>query len=456
MAAWLDSPVQHGPVQHGPVQHGHGPGARLDAAISVTGTKTIEYGGYVIAVPAAWPVYELAARPHLCVRYDRHAVYLGRPGPDQHCPAHLVGRTESVRIDGAAAGAAVIYQRGTGAAQRWPVRRWPARRRPTQSRIVRDTVDRELGLIIARPSLSVTATYANDPAMAERMHRQRARLPPGTRRPRAPRTALHARRAGPAKRHGGAGAPHPRQGLGTCPGAGPRRRTVHRPMAGFDTCTAPSIGAMRAWRPFYQAVAIYIGGMNMACAQGNLSARWVRQVKAMGWHLIPTYVGLQPPCDRFGGKIRRRHAAREGAAAAADAVARARELRLRRHAPIYFDMEGYNSNRKRCRRAVLTFLDAWTRRVRGLGYTSGVYSSAGSGAQDLGAARSVGGHRLARPETIWFALWDGHRNLRAAPYLLASWWPADRRIKQFRGSHWQRHGRFRLDIDRDEVFGAVY
>jgi hypothetical protein len=76
--------------------------------------------------------------------------------------------------------------------------------------------------------------------------------------------------------------------------------------------------------------------------------------------------------------------------------------------------------------------------------------------QDLGAARSVGGHRLARPETIWFALWDGRRNLRAAPYLLTSWWPADRRIRQFRGSHWQRHGRFRLDIDRDEVFGAVY
>ncbi len=470
--------VQRGLISPRPGQRGPGPGGRPYAAVSdVTSTKTIEYGGYVIDVPATWRVHELAAQPHLCVRYDRHAVYLGHPGPDQRCPAHLVGRTESVRIDGAAVAAAATFQRGAGATG-------DAQDRPARPRvIVRDTVGHELGLIIARPGLSVTATYANDPAVVERIigSVRAASRAPGPSRP-VPGLPHTGPGRPPGRPHAAPGHPHRAPGrVSRAPGRPPARRSViaalalparartgahaqvqdhsyrvHRPVAGFDTCTAPSIAAMRAWRPFYKAVAIYIGGANMACDQGNLSAQWVRRAKAMGWDLIPAYVGLQPPCDRFGGKIRPGRAAREGAAAASDAVALARGLRLRRHAPIYFDMEGYNAAKKRCRRAVLIFLDAWTRRIRALGYTSGVYSSAGSGAQDLGAAHSIAGHRLARPETIWFALWDGRRNLRGAPYLLDSWWPANRRIKQFRGDRWQRHGRFRLDIDRDEVFGAVY
>jgi hypothetical protein len=33
---------------------------------------------------------------------------------------------------------------------------------------------------------------------------------------------------------------------------------------------------------------------------------------------------------------------------------------------------------------------------------------------------------------------------------------AERGIREGSFPGWQRHGRFRLDIDRDEVFGAVY
>src|SRR5260370_2998151 len=156
-----------------------------------------------------------------------------------------------------------------------------------------------------------------------------------------------------------------------------------------------------------------MGGGKRGCDQVNLSAVGVRRVKAMGWSLIPTYVGLQPPCDRFGGRIRPKRAASEGAVAAVDAVALARGLHLRRHAPIYFDMEGYPA-RKRCRRAVLTFLDAWTRRLRARRYTSGVSSSAAAGAQDLGSTRSIRGHPPAQPATLWFALWDGPPPVRAS------------------------------------------
>ena len=40
-----------------------------------------------------WPVYRLDRDPTQCVRYDQHAVYLGRPATNQQCPAHLIGRT---------------------------------------------------------------------------------------------------------------------------------------------------------------------------------------------------------------------------------------------------------------------------------------------------------------------------------------------------------------------------
>src|SRR5690606_2353982 len=61
---------------------------------------------------------------------------------------------------------------------------------------------------------------------------------------------------------------------------------------GFDTCTAPSVSAMRAWLASpYRAVNIYFGGNNRACTQPNLTAGWVSDVTAQGWRLIPTYFG---------------------------------------------------------------------------------------------------------------------------------------------------------------------
>ncbi len=433
------------------------------AAIAATGTKKVEYDGYVINVPAGWPVYLLSGQPTRCVRYDRHAVYLGTPGPDQQCPAHLVGRTDTVQIDGGE-GQAVVHQRGVALAS---VPGSSAHR----GMIVRDAQGREVALTIERPRLSIVATYANDPAVVEwiisSVHGAGS-APAGPLAPGAslPRLALAAENVAPGRAvredtaravaAGVVAAGVVAAGVVAAGTEGARARRARRPLAGFDTCTAPSIPAMRAWRPYYEAIGIYIGGVNRACDTGNLSARWVRRVKGMGWSLIPAYVGRQPPCDPFSVKIKPRWAASEGAAAANDAVILARGLRLHRHAPIYFDMEAYNSASRKCRTAVLTFLDAWTRRLRARGYVPGVYASAASGARNLGGTARIAGHRLARPQSIWFALWDGHVNLRGQPYLRPSWWPRGRRIKQFRSNRWQKHGGFRLDIDRDEVFGAVY
>jgi hypothetical protein len=234
------------------------------------------------------------------------------------------------------------------------------------------------------------------------------------------------------------------------------KATSSTPMLGFDTCTAPSLQAMQAWRRSYSVAAIYIGGAEMACDYGNLSASWVKAVKAMGWSLIPLYVGLQAPCNSFSSEIQPSQAAPEGTSAAKSAVADAQSFGLGSGAPIYFDMEAYDSGNGGCRNSVLSFLNQWTREIHALGYVSGVYSSAASGAEDVGNATSVYGHPMAKPDAMWFALWDNKANVTGTPYLLNSWWNPDRRIKQYQGGHSVKVGGIKLNIDSDWVEGPVY
>jgi Domain of unknown function (DUF1906) len=211
---------------------------------------------------------------------------------------------------------------------------------------------------------------------------------------------------------------------------------------------------MRAWKRRYSVIGVHIGGQNMACGYGNLSASWVRSVHSMGWSLLPLYVGLQAPCGPFPGKINRRSAASQGKSAADSAVADAANFGMGRETPIYFDMESYNDSNGRCRSAVLTFLDAWTRELHARHYASGVYSGAASGVSDLVRTRTINGHPLARPDALWFALWDNKGNLTGAPYLPARRWAADR-VKQYAANKRQKIGGYTLNIDADRVGGAV-
>ena len=174
--------------------------------------------------------------------------------------------------------------------------------------------------------------------------------PPGAHAELGPRTA----EAGPAA---------DRPGAGQQPVARAHPVRAGPAMAGFDTCAAPSLPTMKAWRAKYAATAIYIGGQMMACGQSNLSASWVQQAKAMGWALMPTFVGLQAPCDSFSGKINAKQAASQGTAAASQAVTAASSYGLGTGSPIYYDMEAYDHTNAGCRTAVLTFLDAWTRQL---------------------------------------------------------------------------------------------
>src|SRR5438552_11744036 len=155
---------------------------------------------------------------------------------------------------------------------------------------------------------------------------------------------------------------------------------------GFDTCSAPSLASMQSWLASpYRAIGIYLGGINRACPDGNLSSAWTASVVASGWNLLPLYVGLQAPCVSQAGLalINPSTAAADGSAAADDAVSRAGAFGLAQGSPIYFDLEGYKTNSPACTQAVQSFLGGWVTRLKSLGWLAGVYGSAASTIRDL-------------------------------------------------------------------------
>jgi Domain of unknown function (DUF1906) len=473
-------PVTAKPVTAKPVT------SKPAAAKVPAATKMVAFDGYTFDVPATWPVYRLGRGSTQCVRYDIDAVYLGVPGTNQQCPAGLVGQADTVSI----APCAQAVPSGYPAAQ-------------LQSAEVGGSPDQQA-------ALSVSTTYGTDPgAVGQVLQSMRTAKTgaPAALHQSAPATGTAApTTAQPGECSGSVAGSSPSQagtspspaGTGsaaTQPSGGPSAAagatlpakpsasptsakpsasptsakptpkptsTAHltakstAPLPGFDTCTAPSVSAMKAWRKTYSAAAIYIGGQEMACDYGNLSASWVKSVRAMGWSLIPIYVGLQAPCNSFSQEINPAHAAPQGTTAATTAVSDAKGLGLGQGGPVYFDMEAYNGGNTTCRNSVLSFLNEWTRQLHALHYLSGVYSSAASGAQDLGSATTVYGRALAKPDSMWFALWDNKANTAGTPYLLSSWWNPGRRIKQYQGAHWVKAGGVKLDIDSDWVQGAVY
>ena len=222
---------------------------------------------------------------------------------------------------------------------------------------------------------------------------------------------------------------------------------------GFDACTAPSPRSMSAWEDSpYRAVGVYIGGGNRGCSQPALTASWVETQTAAGWHLIPTYVGLQAPTSACTScaKLSASQATAQGSAAAVDAVAQASELAMGLGSPIYFDMEAYTQTSS-ATAATLAFLEAWTEKLHQLGYVSGVYSSSASGIEDV--ADQVGtGYTL--PDDLWIANWNGQANT-SDPAVPANAWASHQRIHQYRGGHDETYGGVTINIDNNYVDAAT-
>jgi hypothetical protein len=169
---------------------------------------------------------------------------------------------------------------------------------------------------------------------------------------------------------------------------------------------------------------------------------------AIGWHLIPTYVGLQAPtssctsCARLDSSF----AAAEGEAEAEDAVADAQAIGIGPGSPIYHDMESYTRTAA-ATSSTMTFLAGWTQRLHQLGYASGVYSSSASGIVDLGRRW---GTSFPSPDDIWSANWNGNADT-VDPNLTADAWPNHERIHQYRGGHDEVWGGVRINIDSNFV-----
>ncbi|HSS33808.1 MAG TPA: DUF1906 domain-containing protein [Solirubrobacterales bacterium] len=224
---------------------------------------------------------------------------------------------------------------------------------------------------------------------------------------------------------------------------------------GFDACSTPSSKAMTAWADSpYRAVGVYIGGINRACSQPNLTASWVGTQTAAGWHLIPTYVGRQAPTSACSScalvSTSRTTAVAQGTEAAVDAVAQASAIAIGPGSPIYFDMEAYSLTSS-ASAATLAFLEAWTNKLHALGYVSGVYSSSSSGIADL--ADEIG-TAYVQPDALWIANWNGVEDT-ADTQVPASAWAGHQRIHQYRGGHDETYGGTTINIDNDYVDGPT-
>jgi hypothetical protein len=451
-----------------------GPEPALAKPGGPAGTRTVAYDGYEVSVPANWPVYRLDQEPQQCVRYDRHAVYLGVPTANQRCPAWLIGRTETVSILPVATyGPSASTERFTAAAG-------------TLSRprgvVLQDASDHVLQVMpLADKSVTVTATYGGDLPLAERLLATLRPAPAGTPwtpastgatapAPAEPITSVAAQVSLPTV---GAAGPGPVTPPAPAPGAlkvtaslpglpapmplqpasappAPVRPSL-APELGFDTCAPPSPAALGAWRRQFGVVAVYIGGVNAACYDGNLSASWIHQAASMGWSMLPTYVGPQAPCYGYGTLIRPGIAAREGAAAAQDAAWDAWRLGLPARSPIYYDMEAYTWRAPSCTAAVIAFLSAWTREINAKGYTSGVYSSMSASIYDLQWASVADRRAFTPPQAVWYALWDDRREVDDG----GLHWPRGERSKQYLGPHNLTIGGITMNIDTDLVDGPT-
>lgn len=224
----------------------------------------------------------------------------------------------------------------------------------------------------------------------------------------------------------------------------------------FDTCTAPPLKTMRAWkRSRYGGVGVYIGGPLRACSQRNLNRGWVREATSMGWRLIPIYVGLQAPCRRHPERflISTKYASRQGEQAAAGAVRRAAGLGMIPGSALYLDVEAYPDGRPKCRSAVRRYISGWTRALHRRGYLSGVYASAASGAKHLAESYRFG--RIARPDALWIAQWDASSSLRHWPTVPDALWQSGQRGKQFHGPHRARYGGHTLTVDSNSFDAPV-
>jgi Domain of unknown function (DUF1906)/Fibronectin type III domain len=404
-----------------------------------TGAQFVNYGGVRVTVPKTWPVIDLRVHPQTCVRFDKPVVYLGPAGSQSDCPAHAVGRVDT------------IWLRTVSAGRKDPLTSHPAQVGGLAARVGANPTGHDKHAQFTAQGVELEATWGTDPSSVDQVLAT-AQASPGpfaSPPPTAPATTSTS--TTPA-----ATAVEPVAYYTAT--AAPAASSTLTGMA-FDTCAAPTAATMTSWLASpYRAAGIYIGGSMRACGDGNLSSSWVAAVRSMGWGLMPIYVGAQAPCVNQAGlaKITASQAGAQGASSADDAVAKAQSFGLGAGTPIYYDMEAYNSSAAGCSQTVMTFISAWTGELHRRGYKSGAYGSTGSLMVDM--SRSVGTSGFAAPDEVWFAHWNQLQTTSDSssyPAFPDTVWSAHQRLHQYSGGSTQRWGGASVNIDANWVDAAV-
>jgi hypothetical protein len=223
-------------------------------------------------------------------------------------------------------------------------------------------------------------------------------------------------------------------------------------LKGIDACTAPSLDTMRTiWSNSpYGDLGIYVGGVNRACGQPNLTASWVSQAVDIGWSFMPIWVGPEAPCfDRSIAKFSNdpTTAAAQGQQEASGAIAAAQTLGFASGSIIYYDMEAYGTSGTTCSPAVEAFIDGWTSGLHAAGWKSGMY----------GSCVNVGDFAAStpQPDGLWFAHWDGIPGPTDPTCPATQPWATDRIIKQWQSPHNETWGSVTLNVDGDCADGIV-
>ncbi|MFD0637421.1 DUF1906 domain-containing protein [Catenulispora yoronensis] len=384
-----------------------------DAAAGTSATKQITYLGHHFDVPSSWPVVDLAAAPTTCVRFDRSAVYLGTPGANQSCPAHLMGRAEALLVEPTTATVAV-----------------------TDNADTREFTGAAAGI-------RITATYNKQRSVAQAIVTSAA-LPVAD-----PQAQGQSQGQSLGQSQGQA------QGHSTSPSkAAPNSATLASATIpasatnytgkGFDPCSAPSSSAMSSWKQSspYGAIGIYIGGVNEGCSQPNLTPSWVSQQAAIGWRFFPIYVGYQGygACSGTCAVI---SSASQGTSAADDAVNQAASLGFAPGSVLTYDMEGYTENSNV---PVVAFESAWTRELHARGYKSAIYGSMSSTVADL--VNNYNNSSYTMPDVLDFATGNGSAST-ANSNIPSGDWANHQRINQYALDVTDTWGGYSLAIDRD-------
>ena len=396
---------------------------------SAGATQTVTYRGYQVQVPASWSVMNLEADPRACVRLDQHAVYLGHPGQAQNCPQQIIGHVEALVIEPADA---------LAAADRHPAEQAKAGGSPAPN--ATESADRLMRVDVTDAGLVVTESWNTDrPSVDAALRSGRLTGAAGTPTSSSPSTSSTTApnsTAAPAPASGGAALANPLlrafNQAPTASAVAPSVTALQRMSGeGFDACSLPSDPSLMSsvkTQTGWVAAGFYLGGANVGCPQLSFGASYVKAVTAQGWTLIPIWVGKQiNTCGGGCSTIDPNQAVQQGSAEADGAVAAAQQVGIGPTSPLYLDLEGYPVSAGNANTALL-FTQGWTGRLHALGYTSGFYSSAGSGITDIANAAQNGFGNM--PDDIWIARYDCNATTADSAVPSNLW--VNHRLRQYR------------------------